>query len=269
MLYMFKFFCEIFYYMECMEVAIQRRNKRERTLKIVLEPQGFGEEPSELFKITDLSFYDLWIIESYNNFNNPLAKAMKLLYDKTGWFALITHDKIIGDCSRSDSEGRRKINAYVSHAGTAFEEVHRGLILPPHGFWVPVSNKITEAFYPGTAVPIRTVPTREEAIIVWMENGFPKGIAEDYVSRLRNPVPLKNGEEQFVYRAFSACDRNDARLYTTERLCDINHSRDWKGDGRFYDILGFLPGPRCYDRLAAIPSYKEPKTAGKIQLIVE
>ena len=144
-----------------------------RKARIALEPTGFGKPYKKLFEQTDVSGYEVWLLESYNNFQNPFAMASEALYDKMEWWGEIFRDKIV-ESFGIDDKGRLKVK-YISHAETEWEKEH-DVWFPKNGWYVPTKDGI---FVPGTLVPFRTVETKEEAIKEWEK----AGLNAKYVSR--------------------------------------------------------------------------------------
>ncbi|MBI3190445.1 hypothetical protein HYZ41_01945, partial [archaeon] len=106
----------------------------QRKAKVALEPKGFGLPYQKLHDMTDVSGYELFLLESTNNFNNDFQKAMESTYKEKGWFGLILRD-IVRDGKGADGKGRLNIN-YISHAGTEWEKEH-DVWAPKDGWYVP------------------------------------------------------------------------------------------------------------------------------------
>jgi hypothetical protein len=161
-----------------------------RTARIALEPTGFGRPYKKLFNQTDVSGYEVWLLESYNNFQNPFAKASEALYDKMGPWAEIFRDVIVESFGMDDKENLKV--RYISHYETEFEKEH-DVWFPKIGWYVPTKDGI---FVPGTLVPFRTVETKEEAIKEWEK----AGLNAKYVSYFYRMDSYK--DSKFVSRYF-------------------------------------------------------------------
>ena len=163
-----------------------------RTAKIAIEPTDFGKPYKKLFEQTDVSGYEVWLLESYNNFQNPFAKASEALYDKMEWWAEIFRDKIV-ESFGIDDKGRLKVK-YISHYKTEWEKEH-DVWFPPYGWYVPTKDGI---FVPGTLVPFRTVETKKEAIKEWEK----AGLDPSYVSQSHRLGDYNKYGSRFVARYF-------------------------------------------------------------------
>jgi len=161
-----------------------------RKARIALEPTGFGKPYKKLFEQTDVSGYEVWLLESYNNFQNPFAMASEALYDKMEWWGEILRDVIV-ESFGIDDKGRLKVK-YVSHAETEWEKEH-DVWFPKIGWYVPTKDGI---FVPGTLVPLKTVETKKEAIKEWEK----AGLDPSYVSYFYRMDSYK--DSKFVSRYF-------------------------------------------------------------------
>jgi len=161
-----------------------------RTAKIAIEPTGFGKPYKKLFEQTDVSGYEVWLLESYNNFQNPFAKASEAKYNEMGPWAEIFRDVIVESFGIDDKENLKV--RYISHYKTEFEKEH-DVWFPKIGWYVPTKDGI---FVPGTLVPLKTVETKKEAIKEW-ENA---GLDPSYVSYSLRLYDYEN--PRLVVRAF-------------------------------------------------------------------
>ncbi len=230
-----------------------------RLIRVAIEPQGFGESYEDLHEATDICFYDMLLAEISKglngSFDNAFARAMEACYEQrtvkgktatTTPFGLITRDLIVGTGAEPYANGGLAANVIV-YPGLPHEERHDGLLLPPsNAYWVPVSSRLEEAFYPGTPVAKRTVPTRDEAVDVWVSHGFPRALAVKYVSKLWRPAKLKADEKRFAGRLFGPY---------------------WGDDGRFSVRLDGLPSLSGSHWVASLPAYKETKIVGEVEEI--
>jgi len=183
---------------------------------IALEPTGFGRPYQELFDQTDVSGYEVWLLESYNNFQNPFAKASQALYHKKGRWTEIFRDVII-ESFGIDDKGRLKVK-YVSHARTEWEKEHT-VRFPKDGWYVPTKDGI---FVPGTLVPLRTVETKEEAVKEWEK----AGIDPRYVSQSHRLGDYKY-DPRFVSRVFNPRLADDDRFYVNATEWPSNSGNYW------------------------------------------
>ena len=185
-----------------------------RTARIYLEPTGFGKSFQELFNQTDVSGYEVWLLESYNNFQNPFAKASEAKYDEMGPWKEIFRDKIV-ESFGIDDKGRLKVK-YVSHAGTEWEKEHT-VRFPKDGFYVPTKDGI---FVPGTLVPFRTVETKKKAIKEWEKAGL---------------------DPSYVSRSYRLDNYRNNPMVVTRSFCTLFD------DGCFFVDAGSLPCDLSYD----------------------
>lgn len=213
----------------------------QRPAKIVLEPAGWGMPYQMLHNQTDVSGYEMFLLESIDKFNNAFQQAMQGVYDQRGWFELILRDVVRNSGRGTDDKGRLNID-YVSHSGMEWEK-KRNVWAPKSGeFYVPngdceIINGVVIPFVPGTLVPFETVPNRREAI----ERFEKYDLNPAYVSRFYRRDNYDDGE-RFAGRCF-------------DPVID--------GDGRFIAYLDGRPSDSGVDWVASLPAYKEQEAVMK------
>ncbi len=203
----------------------------QRQAKILFEPAGWGLPYQKLHDQTDVSGWEIAVLESTNNFRNPFAQAMQNLYDTRGPFGLILRD-VIRESHGTDDKGRLHLT-YVSHAGTQWEQAH-DVKASKNGWYVPnddceTINGIVVPFQPGTIVPFETVESINEAV----ERFERFGLDPKYVSYAYRLDSYK-GDTRFAGRGFDT----------------------FVGGGRFYAGLGGGPSDSG-DVVASVPAYRE------------
>jgi len=207
-----------------------------REARIVLEPTDFERSLLELFNQTDVSGYEVWLLESYNNFQNPFAKASEAFYKKKGSWEEIFRDKIV-ESFGIDDKGRLKVK-YISHAETEWEKEH-DVWFPKNGWYVPTKDGI---FVPGTLVPLKTVKTKEEAVKEWEK----AGLDPDYVSR--------------SYRlGYYYYNKNNPKV-VTRSFCSF------LDNGHFFVKANIPPFGAGYSNVASRKKYETPKAVMKVSL---
>lgn len=164
-----------------------------------LKRSGFGDRPAYLHRHARSGIYELWQLYSSNNFDNPLAKADKALYEhermKTdgvlGW------SEITGDVIRNGGEGFRNGRLhvkYIANAGRPDEKI-TFVYAPQSGLMVPTNDGL---FHEGTGIPFETlcIHDRERAI----KRNEAKGIPREQVSCFNRTDSLFG--DAFVSRNF-------------------------------------------------------------------
>ncbi|MBI2232566.1 MAG: hypothetical protein HYU56_01490 [Candidatus Aenigmarchaeota archaeon] len=218
----------------------------QKQAKILFEPSGWALSYQKLHDQTDVSGWEMFLLESHDNFNNPFAQAMQSLYTNKGWFGLILRDVIRDGGTGTDDKGRLHLT-YVSHAGTEWEQAH-DIKAPKNGFYVPnddceTINGVVVPFQPGTIVPFETVKSKKEAVKRFEKHG----LDPEYVSRAHRLDSYKD-DPRFAGRDFGPG-------------LDV--------DGRF--DAGFVGRPSCsgFGWIASLPAYREQELVMRVRAIKE
>lgn len=214
-------------------VSVKRTIKdKPHVINVTFDPQGWGEKHDVLYDQTPVGLNDIWSAESYNNFNNPFARAMQAVHNERGncglTTSIVTRDVVVGSGAEIDRKGL-KIKAYKTRAGTDLEVVHTDLTIPNDGYFVPTDDGM---FHPDTGVPFETVDSKREAERRWQERGFNL----KYLSKLSMPAGLSENETKFAVRTFRS---------------SINRG------GIFYVRLDWYPTDQNFDMLASLPPYED------------
>ncbi len=199
---------------------------RVRKATILLEPIGWGQPYQALHNQTDVSGFELFVLDSHNNYDNPFHTGRENLYEQRGWHMLITRDRV--------HEGHKGVNGkgflhvtYISHAETDWEKRHE-LWMPKCGWYVPTADGL---FHEGTLVPFETVANRKEATKRLEAAGIPSNM----VSFFYHPDSYKN-DEMFV---------------------SVDFDLAFGGDGRFGVSASRRPSHSGLDGVASLPAYRE------------
>ncbi|MBI4170361.1 MAG: hypothetical protein HY514_01610 [Candidatus Aenigmarchaeota archaeon] len=228
-------------YADCAEIETTQRKAR-----ILFEPQGWGPPATpyqNLHDQTDVSGYEMFVLESTDNFNNPFQKAMEALYMQRGWFGLILRDVIRKGSKGTDDKGKLNLD-YVSHAGTEWEKKHN-VWAPQNNWYVPNDdcerrNGVVIPFQPGTMVPFETVKSKAQAIKRFKKYGIdPKYVS--YFFRLDN--------------------------YDGDRFAGRGFGPGVGGLGRFLASLGWLPSGSGDGWVASLPAYRKQKVVMKVSAL--
>ncbi|MFH0948887.1 MAG: hypothetical protein V1802_00185 [Candidatus Aenigmatarchaeota archaeon] len=139
----------------------------QRPAKIVFEPEDWRKQSyQDRFNQTDTSGYEVFLLESTNNFNNRFQQMMEEIYKKWGCFGLIFRDIVRNGGKGTNDRGMLNLD-YISHAGTQWERKYN-VWAPKYGLFVPnddceTINGMVVPFVPGTLVPFETVSNGREA----------------------------------------------------------------------------------------------------------
>lgn len=213
-----------------------------REALIALKPTDWGLPYQQLHDQTDVSGWEMAVLESTDNYKNPFAQAMQQIYGQRRGFALILRDVVRNGGTGTDDKKRLHLT-YVSHAGTEWEQAH-DVKVPKSGFYVPTDdcetiNGVVVPFQPGTIVPFETVKTRKEAV-----KRFEKyGLDPKYVSRAYRLDSYRDNP-RFAGRGFDPAVRDG---------------------GRFYAYLGRHPFSGD-DWVASLPAYRESKVVMEVNI---
>ena len=198
-----------------------------RKAKIGFQPTNFGKTYKELFDQTDASGFELFVLDSHNNYDNAFHKSREDLYKQRGrqGFGLITRD-IVREGKGADDKGRLNVS-YVSQAGTQWEKVHDNVWMPKNGWYVPTGDGL---FHEGTLVAFETVEDRNEAIRRLEKAGIP-GNMVSYSYRLDD--------------------------YRDEMLVDVYFYPNLGVHGRFDVRANGPPSDSGCGWVASLPAYKD------------
>jgi len=204
-----------------------------RTAHVAFEPTNFSKPYKDLHNQTDVSGFELFVLDSHNNYDNPFHQARENLYKQRGnkWFGLITRD-IVREGRGADDKSRLNVQ-YVSHAGTQWEKVHN-VWMPKNGFYVPNDDGL---FHEGTLVPIETVEDRNEAIRRLKKSGM-SGKMVSYFYRLDD--------------------------YKDERFVGVGFGPVLVDYGRFFVYADRLPSGSGGEAVGSLPAYREHEIAMEI-----
>ncbi len=174
-----------------------------RKALIALKPINYGFAYQQLHDQTNVSGYEMFLLESTNNFQNPFAEGMQDVYNQRGWFALILRDVVRKGGTGTDDKGRLHLT-YISHVGTEWEQSHN-VWAPKTGFYVTnddceTINGIVIPFRPGTLVPYETLPFSKKNVAIKRLEA--KGIPREQLSGFYQLDSSKD-DTWFASRVFS------------------------------------------------------------------
>ena len=192
---------------------------------------NFGVPFERLHEQTDAGVYELFYVEGHSGFRNLFSIISQNRFDERGYWAEITADMVAQD-SAGETNGMLPVT-YISHKGAEMERTYR-IVAPGSGFYVPTDecetvNGVLVPFQPGTGIPFKTVPDKEEAKKILEKYG----LNPEYASFFIRPNNYTDGD-RFVGRGFL---------------------QEWHGGGHFSVCADWIPSHSGYDRAASRPKY--------------